>query len=218
MILKVASLGKLDLQLHDNGTSCFVTLPHSMQCSHQEIVFNRLHLYAHVHFNVQTDSSCSHLCSCLSSVPLQESSVCSPSHINGKGGQLVCLCVQCICSCPVAYANGPSGAPAPAPMMDPSIMPEDMADAMDSGADADSSGSGCAPKPVPTQYEAFENVRLFWLKLDLVLIVLAYMALPVGCCHDFYGWSCVVAESCMQKHVYSNAVRHAKLVFALALA
>ncbi len=90
----------------------------------------------------------------------------SPSHINGKGSQLVCLCVQCICSCPVAYANGPSGAPAPAPMMDPSIMPEDMAGAMDSGADADSSnsGSGCAPKPVPTQYEAFENVRSLWLR------------------------------------------------------
>ncbi|KAL0041579.1 hypothetical protein WJX79_008250 [Trebouxia sp. C0005] len=68
---------------------------------------------------------------------------------------------ECICSCPVAYANGPSGAPAAAPMMNPSIMPEDMAGAMDSGPNADSSGSGygsgCAPKPVPTQYEAFEN-------------------------------------------------------------
>ncbi len=52
-----------------------------------------------------------------------------------------------------------------APMMDPMAMPEDMADAMDSGADADSSGpsagSGCAPEPVPTQYEAFENVSPF---------------------------------------------------------
>jgi len=48
--------------------------------------------------------------------------------------------------------------------MDPMAMPEDMADAMDSDADADSSGqfsgSGCAPEPVPTQYEAFENVGL----------------------------------------------------------
>jgi len=203
MILKVASLGKLDLQLHDNGTSCFVTLPHSM--------------YAHVHFNVQTDSSCSHLCSCLSSVPLQESSVCSPSHINGKGGQLVCLCVQCICSCPVAYANGPSGAPAPAPMMDPSIMPEDMADAMDSGADSSGSGSGsgCAPKPVPTQYDAFENVRFFWLELKLFFIFLVYMACPVGC-HKFCGWSYVVAESCMQKQIYSREA--CKLLVSLALA
>ena len=73
--------------------------------------------------------------------------------------------LQCICSCPVAYANGPSSAPTMAPMMDPMAMPEDMADAMDSGADADSSGpsagSGCAPEPVPTQYEAFENVSPF---------------------------------------------------------
>lgn len=56
-----------------------------------------------------------------------------------------------------------------APMMDPMAMPEDMADAMDSDADADSSGqfsgSGCAPEPVPTQYEAFENVRFLWLEL-----------------------------------------------------
>lgn len=46
--------------------------------------------------------------------------------------------------------------------MDPMVMSDDMADAMDSGADANSSssssGSGCAPEPVPTQYEAFENV------------------------------------------------------------
>lgn len=97
----------------------------------------------------------------------------------------------------MAYANGPSGAPAAAPMMNPSIMPEDMAGAMDSGPNADSSGSGygsgCAPKPVPTQYEAFENVRFFRLELDLVLIVLAYMAYPDGCCHDSFGCICVVA-------------------------
>ena len=49
--------------------------------------------------------------------------------------------------------------------MDPTVMADDMADAMDSDADADmsgsSSGSGCAPEPVPTQYEAFENVGPF---------------------------------------------------------
>ena len=89
--------------------------------------------------------------------------------------------------------------------MDPSIMPDDMADAMDSDADVDSSGSssgsGCAPKPVPTQYEAFENVR--FLSLEFALMVMAYMAYPVGC---------------MQKQIYSDAVRHANLCFAMALA
>ena len=75
------------------------------------------------------------------------------------------LLLQCICSCPVAYANVPSSAPTMAPMMDPTVMADDMADAMDSDADANSSGpssgSGCAPEPVPTQYEAFENVGPF---------------------------------------------------------
>ncbi|KAL0042360.1 hypothetical protein WJX77_010042 [Trebouxia sp. C0004] len=64
--------------------------------------------------------------------------------------------VECICSCPVAYANGPSSAPTMAPMMDP--MTDGMADAMDSDADANpstsSSGSGCAPEPVPTHASA----------------------------------------------------------------
>ena len=69
----------------------------------------------------------------------------------------------------MAYANGPAGAsagaPAMAPMMPPMMMPQGMPDAMasDDGADADSSdsstdGSGCTPKPVPTQYEAFSDV------------------------------------------------------------
>lgn len=180
MTLKVTQSGKLDLQFVGNGTSCYMMLPPGMQCLHQEITLNRLHLHAHVHFNVQTDSSClSSLLQALKPVlasaqsPYREAQSASPFHINGKGGQLVCLCVQCICSCPVAYANGPSGAPAPAPLVDPSIMPEDMAGAMDSGAmdsgaDADSVGgsaAGCAPKPVPTQYEAFENVRFLWLEL-----------------------------------------------------
>ena len=58
-----------------------------------------------------------------------------------------------------------------APMMDPMAMPEDMADAMDSDADADSSGpfsgSGCAPEPVPSQYEAFENASPFSIFANL---------------------------------------------------
>ena len=71
------------------------------------------------------------------------------------------LLLQCICSCPVAYANGPASAPAMAPMMMHQGMPDAMSS--DSDADADSSdssadGSGCTPKPVPTQYEAFSDV------------------------------------------------------------
>ncbi len=116
---------------------------------------------------------------------------------------MVCLCVQCICSCPVAYANGPSGAPAPGPMMDPSMMPEGMAGAMDSGADAGSSGSGsgsgCAPKPVPTQYEAFENVRFFWLELDVVLIVLLYMAFLLAAAMTFMAGAVL-----LQSHACRN--------------
>ena len=69
------------------------------------------------------------------------------------------MLLQCICSCPTAYANGPSMAPTMAPAAAPVAQsapaaapaavsdPEDMSDAVDS-----------CNKPVPTQYEAFVDV------------------------------------------------------------
>ena len=79
-----------------------------------------------------------------------------------------CLLLQCICSCPVAYADGPASAPTPSmpPMMMPEGMPMPEAVMSDDGADADSAdssassatSSGCIPEPVPTQYEAFSDV------------------------------------------------------------
>ena len=84
--------------------------------------------------------------------------------------------LQCICSCPVAYANGPMSAPTPAPMMAPASAPaadsndsEDMpSDSSAASASASASvtttttagtaAAGECNKPVPTQYEAFTDV------------------------------------------------------------
>ena len=86
------------------------------------------------------------------------------------------LLLQCICSCPVAYANGPMSAPTPAPMTAPASAPaadsddsEDMpSDSSAASASASASvtttttagtaAAGECNKPVPTQYEAFTDV------------------------------------------------------------
>lgn len=67
------------------------------------------------------------------------------------------MCLQCICSCPTAYADGPSMAPTMAPAMAPASesAPEDMSDDEDDSPMTDSCG-----KPVPTQYEAFVDVSI----------------------------------------------------------
>ena len=72
---------------------------------------------------------------------------------------LTSLLLQCICSCPVAYADGPASAPAVAPAMPPAIL-DDMADAFDMADTSSSSadGSSCTPQPVPTEYEALSDV------------------------------------------------------------
>lgn len=44
----------LDLQSVGNGTRCYMTWAYGLQCLPEEFALNRLHLYAHVHFNVQT--------------------------------------------------------------------------------------------------------------------------------------------------------------------
>ena len=74
--------------------------------------------------------------------------------------------LQCICSCPVSYANGPSMAPTMAPAMAP------MADA---APEEDMSGfmatDGCN-RPVPTKYEAFTDVSLYLYSLFATVGVL----------------------------------------------
>ncbi|KAL3163232.1 hypothetical protein ABBQ32_009633 [Trebouxia sp. C0010 RCD-2024] len=89
--------------------------------------------------------------------------------------------VECICSCPVAYANGPSSAPMPAPMMAPAAAPS-----ADSGEDmpsdsfaASAPASGECSKPVPTQYEAFTDVSTTlhatrWFELGLPSVSLLH--------------------------------------------
>lgn len=89
-------------------------------------------------------------------------------------------------------------------------MADDMADVMVSGADGDSSGSssgsGCAPEPVPTQYEAFENVRPFSTFANLHADIHAHAVTDVDCCT-------VAMVVCFDLHnVLSCIVKH-KLMF-----
>ena len=71
---------------------------------------------------------------------------------------LTCLIVlQCICSCPVAYANG-APAPASAPAMAPATAPT--ADAAPSEDMSSFVSTDSCDRPVPTQYEAFNDVSL----------------------------------------------------------
>lgn len=132
--------------------------------------------------------------------------------------------LQCICSCPTAYANGPSMAPTIAPAAAPAAEagPGDMSDDDD---DDSSSASSLATatvttttvtdscdKPVPTQYEAFVDVSAKTCSQRVTNNVVGWLGAVQCVCMSQACWStfdCVC--SAQPKHTLHGTTYKASL-------